>query len=56
VRRASDNQIGDAGAVALAKALESGQCGVTSLDLRGELAARACLRCPVVMVGGPGWG
>ena len=33
---ASDNGIGDAGAVALAKALESGQCQLESLDLNGE--------------------
>ena len=33
---ATVNGIGDAGAVALAKALESGQCQLQSLDLRGE--------------------
>eukprot|EP01043_Picozoa_sp_COSAG02_P071726 COSAG02_NODE_13224_length_1423_cov_4.558157_2_plen_95_part_00 len=33
---ASDNGIGEAGAVALAKALESGQCQLKSLDLRCE--------------------
>eukprot|EP01047_Picozoa_sp_COSAG01_P078150 COSAG01_NODE_14329_length_1467_cov_6.167398_1_plen_127_part_00 len=44
--RASDNQIGHAGAAALAKALESGQCGLTTLDLTGESPprARVCLR------------
>ena len=31
---AADNSIGDAGAVALAKALESGQCKLEGLDLR----------------------
>ena len=47
----ADNNIGDAGAVALAKALESGQCKLESLDLKCEsayswpsvaLAAAAC--------------
>ena len=33
---AAGNSIGDAGAVALAKALESGQCKLESLDLEGE--------------------
>ena len=33
---AADNGIGEAGAVALAKALESGQCTLNSLDLRSE--------------------
>ena len=35
---AVDNRIGDAGAVALAKALESGQCKLESLNLDGESA------------------
>ena len=35
---ASENNIGDAGAVALAKALESGQCKLESLNLAGESA------------------
>jgi hypothetical protein len=39
--RASGNQIGDAGAAALAKALESGQCGLTTLDLACESLPRA---------------
>ena len=42
----ADNGIGEAGAVALAKALESGQCTLESLDLYGEstcLAACALL-------------
>ena len=39
---AADNKIGDAGAAAVAKALESGQCGLTSLDLASEAdSARA---------------
>jgi hypothetical protein len=38
--RASGNKIGDAGAADLAKALASGQCGLTSLDLDGESAPR----------------
>ena len=33
---ATGNRIGDAGAVALGKALESGQCQLKSLDLDGE--------------------
>ena len=33
---ATDNGIADAGAVALAKALESGQCQLKSLDLSRE--------------------
>ena len=33
---ASGNRIGDAGAVAVAKALESGQCQLQSLDVGGE--------------------
>ena len=35
---ATGNRIGDAGAVAIAKALESGQCKLKSLDLSGESA------------------
>ena len=38
--RASGNQIGDAGAADLAKALASGQCSLTSLNLDGESAPR----------------
>ena len=38
---ASDNGIGDAGAVALAKALESGQCQLESLNLGGEFVCLA---------------
>ena len=34
---APGNAIGDAGAVALAKALESGQCALTSLNLRCKI-------------------
>ena len=33
---ASDNGIGEAGAVALAEAVTSGQCQLTSLDVSGE--------------------
>ena len=43
---AADNGIGEAGAVALAKALESGQCTLESLNLQREstcLAACALL-------------
>ncbi len=35
---AAGNDIGEAGAVALAKALESGQCKLESLSLYGESA------------------
>ena len=39
---AADNGIGEAGAAAVAKALESGQCGLTSLNLGCEAdSARA---------------
>jgi hypothetical protein len=38
---APDNKIGEAGAVALAEALESGQCALTSLDLSCE-SCHAC--------------
>ena len=38
---ATDNGIGDAGAVALGKALESGQCQLKSLDLSCESACLA---------------
>ena len=44
------NDIGEAGAVALAKALESGQCTLESLDLQREstcLAACALLGLPL---------
>ena len=49
------NGIGEAGAVALAKALESGQCKLESLNLEGESAqsrrsvalAGACVLFPV---------
>ena len=40
---ASGNNIGDAGAVALAKALESGQCQLNNLNLSSEcLCVAAC--------------
>ena len=40
---AAVNKIGEAGAVAIAKALESGQCPLQSLDLRGEsMCLAAC--------------
>ena len=42
---ATDNGIGDAGAVALAKALESGQCQLDTLDLRGESMCLCRMRC-----------
>eukprot|EP01050_Picozoa_sp_SAG11_P038412 SAG11_NODE_15666_length_570_cov_0.878981_1_plen_71_part_10 len=35
-RGAADNGIGEAGAVAVGKALESGQCALTRLDLTCE--------------------
>ena len=46
---APDNGIGDAGAVALPKALESGQCALTSLDLTSE-------SCHACAGGGVSWG
>jgi hypothetical protein len=46
---APDNQIGEAGAAALAKALESGQCALTSLDLTSE-------SCHARAGGGVSWG
>ena len=36
----ADNQIGDAGATALAGALGSGKCAVTSFDLNGAWHGR----------------
>ena len=52
---APDNRIGDAGAVALAKALESGQCQLKSLILSGEsmclVACAAELCAPFVPAG-----
>ena len=41
---AAENAIGDAGAVAVSKALESGNCKLTSLDLSGESAHGCALR------------
>eukprot|EP01052_Picozoa_sp_SAG31_P034490 SAG31_NODE_4039_length_3643_cov_51.767212_2_plen_112_part_00 len=52
-RGGADNWVHDAGAVALAKALESGKCQLTSLDLSGEWMER---RCAHVRVAGGGWG
>jgi hypothetical protein len=46
---APDNGIGEAGAAALAKALASGQCALTSLDLTGE-------SCHARAGGGVSWG
>ena len=53
---AADNKIGEAGAVALAKALESGNCKLTSLDVRCEsgVAVRCMLLCAGVWQDG-GW-
>ena len=42
---AADNKIGDAGAVAIAKALESGQCPLQSLDLYGESTCHDATMC-----------
>eukprot|EP01052_Picozoa_sp_SAG31_P035772 SAG31_NODE_4361_length_3311_cov_2.542030_3_plen_201_part_00 len=44
---AADNEIGDAGAVALSKALESGNCKLTSLDVGGE--SGVAVRCVVLL-------
>ena len=46
---APGNQIGEAGAAALAKALASGQCALTSLDLFSE-------SCHARAGGGVWWG
>ena len=40
---AADNEIGEAGAVAVSKALESGNCKLTSLDVAGE--SSMAVRC-----------
>ena len=42
-----DNGIGDAGAVALSKALESGNCKLTSLNVCGE--SGVAVRCVVLL-------
>ena len=52
-RDGAGSRIGDAGAVALAQALESGQCQLTSLDLRGESME---LGCGHVRLAGGVWG
>eukprot|EP01050_Picozoa_sp_SAG11_P016116 SAG11_NODE_2160_length_3729_cov_23.704408_2_plen_296_part_00 len=52
---AAGNDIGEAGGVALATALESGQCGLTSLNLYSASALAAVWRwacAPMRMVGG----
>ena len=41
---AADNRIGEAGALAVSKALESGNCKLTSLDVSGESAHGCALR------------
>ena len=41
---AADNNIGDAGALAVSKALESGNCKLTSLNLSCESAHGCALR------------
>ena len=50
---AADNNIGEAGAVAVAKALESGQCGLTSLDLRSEADSARARSVSFGFVGAP---
>ena len=53
---AADNWIGEAGALAVSKALESGNCKLTSLDVRGEpvhgCALRTLLSLGVLSVAG----
>ena len=44
---AADNAIGEAGAVAVAKALESGNCKLTSLDVFSE--SGMAVRCVVLL-------
>ena len=50
---AAVNEIGAAGAVALSKALESGNCKLTSLDLFGE--SGVAVRCVVLLSLGVFW-
>ena len=50
---AAANKIGDAGAVALSKALESGNCKLTSLDVSGE--SGVAVRCVVLLSLGVFW-
>ena len=47
---AAGNKIGEAGALAVSKALESGNCKLTSLDVAGEsgMAVRCVWCCPWV--------
>ena len=45
---AADNRFGEAGAVVIAKALESGECKLTSLGLYGE---SRCLRAWCLVLG-----
>ena len=47
---AAGNKIGEAGALAVSKALESGNCKLTSLDVGGEsgMAVRCVWCCPWV--------
>ena len=52
---ATANRIGEAGAVALAKALESGQCKLQSLDLEGESLCLGTMRCWAVRLFRSGW-
>ena len=47
---ATGNRIGEAGGVALAKALESGQCQLKSLDLGCESMCLCHMRCWAVRV------
>eukprot|EP01052_Picozoa_sp_SAG31_P081787 SAG31_NODE_41738_length_274_cov_1.674286_1_plen_70_part_01 len=44
---AAGNEIGDAGAVALSKALESGNCKLTSLNVQCE--SGVAVRCVVLL-------
>ena len=44
---AADNEIGEAGALAVSKALESGNCKLTSLDVGGE--SGMAVRCVVLL-------
>ena len=50
---AAANGIGEAGAVALSKALESGNCKLTSLDVGGE--SGVAVRCVVLLSLGVFW-
>ena len=52
---AAGNKIGEAGALAVSKALESGNCKLTSLDIGGESGAWLCAAYAAVLGCVCGW-